>query len=305
MKKTLIYLFVLAFFAGCEDPIQIEVEEGKSQFIVDAFLNDLPENQKIRLAMSTPYFQSGSNTPVTGAAVSLAEFTLDQNGDTSLSNFYVFEDDNNNGTYRWNYTPGDTLIKANRGYALQVKYDDEVFYSFQIANPVPKIDSVVFVNANESEFGQLNNSDTVKYIGELYAQDFRGRRDYYQIRAYQNGEANFTSDENDLSVDGEFNENENDGITFIVPVRQLITDFGKLFVEGDSLYAELRSIAPETYYFMTLVSLELSKSDQGIFAVPATNMPSNIVNADKNSDKIPLGWFSVSKINTVNMVVKP
>ena len=72
MKKIFILLIVFAFFA-CENIIYPELEPSLEQYVVDAWLNDLPGSQKIFLSKSNNYFMSELPKLLSGAEVYLTD----------------------------------------------------------------------------------------------------------------------------------------------------------------------------------------------------------------------------------------
>ena len=51
--SLLVIVFVLS---SCEDVIQVKLDKGKPLLTIDAFVNDLRSQQKIRLTYSDDYF---------------------------------------------------------------------------------------------------------------------------------------------------------------------------------------------------------------------------------------------------------
>ena len=70
MKKIFISLIAFAFFS-CENIIYPELEPSLEQYVVDAWLNDLPGSQKIFLSKSNNYFMSELPKLLSGAEAAL------------------------------------------------------------------------------------------------------------------------------------------------------------------------------------------------------------------------------------------
>ncbi|MGZ4043653.1 MAG: DUF4249 domain-containing protein, partial [Bacteroidia bacterium] len=78
MKRIFkISLLISSFLliASCEDVIQIKLDEGSKLYVIDAFVNDLRENQKIRVVTNDSYFSNREAPPVTNASVTLTDLT--------------------------------------------------------------------------------------------------------------------------------------------------------------------------------------------------------------------------------------
>ena len=58
-------------FSSCEDVVEIDIEEGQSQLVVDAWITDELKEQKISLMLSQPYFDNSQFKPALGAEVKL------------------------------------------------------------------------------------------------------------------------------------------------------------------------------------------------------------------------------------------
>ena len=82
MKKIKLFsgLTILTlFFASCEDVIQVKLDEGSKLLVVDAFINDLRIDQKVKLSYTDAYFSNTNPPPVTNAAVTLSDLTAGKN----------------------------------------------------------------------------------------------------------------------------------------------------------------------------------------------------------------------------------
>ena len=66
MKKIFILLIAFTFFA-CENIISPELEPSLEQYVIDAWLNDMPGSQKIFLSKSNNYFISELPKLLSGA----------------------------------------------------------------------------------------------------------------------------------------------------------------------------------------------------------------------------------------------
>jgi hypothetical protein len=83
-----------------------------------------------------------------------------------------------------------------------------------------------------------------------------------------------------------------DGVSFIAPIIFRLSP--ERFNKGDEIRIELHSIGIATWYFMTLAQNEMQ--NDGLFARPPANVPTNIENTDKNSKNKALGWFSAASV---------
>lgn len=287
MKKIL-FIIIIASFFGCEQVINLDVKDGVSQLVVDAWITDEFKEQQVKLTISQPYFEESSPKPALGATVIV--FNQD-----STAN--IFTDKDNDGVYT--FTPKNrNFIKQGERVALYVKYDNEEYYSLSQLKRVPKIDSVSYEVFNFPVTPPTGPKDG--YLAQFYATDFVGEGDTYLVRSYKNDTLRFKPTEIQLAYDAGFSPgSKTDGLMFILPIRQSISQ--GLFADKDKLKVELYSIPIEAYYY--IFQLKQESQNGGIFATPLANIPTNILNLNQNSTKKALGAFIVSKVSSFETVI--
>lgn len=266
---------------SCEDVIDVDLDEGTPQLVVDAFLTDISGPQLIRLVVTSPYFENAPSPAATGAVVTVTD---------DLGAVYNFTDNNNDGNYRWNAAGADTtMIQLGRFYSLSIDYDGQTFVSGASANPVPPIDSVPY-EFREEEFGQDEG-----YYASFFAIDFGGREDWYWIRTTRNDTLISDPVYLNISKDAAFSGEGADGFTFILPIRSAVTPFDRPYNLGDTLTVELWSVSQET--FSWLLEAQQQMTNAGLFATPPANVRTNIVNANSSSDVTAVGMFNVAMVS--------
>ena len=294
-KKIAFFLLINVSFMSCEDVIDFNLlADGENQLVVDAWLNNTTETQKVVLSYSQPYFDNTDPKMVRGARV----YLIDE--DKVL---YNFNEGNEPGVYEFRpVSETQTLNKVGKTYQLFVENDGEVFTSITKLNRVPTIDSVRY------EYFQLPfaPSDSVNregYIAEFFARDFPGLGDTYWVKYKKNGVRNNSPSQITLAYDAGFSPgSQSDGLIFIQPIRRSINSGSNLYQDGDEIEVELNSISNEAYLFLSLVRQE--SSNGGIFAVPSGNIPTNILNVNRDSRENALGFFAISAVSTFNTKVR-
>ncbi|WP_247232460.1 DUF4249 domain-containing protein [Telluribacter sp. SYSU D00476] len=294
----LLLLVVSPWLVSCEDVIDLNVEEGPELLVVDGWITNQPGPQRIRLTLSSGYFNNSEPQPALNADVTVTD---DQ------GKVYVFEDTNSNGVYEWTPQKADSLNTSDalghigRSYTLLVRYAGEEYTATSAIKRVPVIDSLVY------QFETLPftppNGPKEGYIAEFYARDFSGIGDTYWIKALRGGGLYANDPENiTLAFDAAFSPGSvSDGLVFIQPLRRSI-NVNQLFSAGDTVGVELHSITPETYYFLQQVRQE--SSNGGIFATPPANIFTNIRNSNPNGRKA-LGYFGTSAISRAETIIDP
>lgn len=291
LKITIISLICLsATLYGCEDVIDLEVQDGVPQLVVDAWITNEAKVQEVRLSISQAYFDNSAPKPALNAEVVL--FNQD-------STAYTFLDPNKDGVYTFDASK-NSPIKIGNQYALYIKYDGEEYYSISKVNRVPKIDSLTF-EAFSLPIAPTDGSAKDGFIGEFYARDFEGENDTYWIKSYKNGKFRNAPSQITTAYDAGFSPRaKTDGLLFILPIRQSIND-NSVSQDKDTLKVELLSITNEAFYYLQLVNQE--STNGGIFATPPANIPTNIINLNANSLKKPLGFFGMSAVSSFQAIV--
>lgn len=303
MRKLFVFhyfllgLLLIGLLSACEDVIDIDLDEGTPQLSVDAWLTDQVSTQVIKLRTTRAYFDNQAAPLVLGASVTVED---------SEGNVFEFTDDDNNGDYTWTpSSPAEVLGVIGRDYTLTVSYDGETYQATSTARRTPRIDSLVY------EFREERLGNPGGYYASIYARDLPGAGDCYWIRTFKNGEfINRPSDIN-LAYDAGFSPGGNiDGLYFITPIREGINSFvddgdnGFLppYEVGDHIRVEIYSITEDAYFFFQEVRTQLTNG--GLFAVPLTNVRTNIINQSPNATQKAVGYFGVSAVVSIETTVE-
>lgn len=299
MKKIFILLIAFAFFS-CENIIYPELEPSLEQYVVDAWLNDLPGSQKIFLSKSNNYFMSELPKLLSGAEV----YLTDEDG-----NRYDFEE--TEGGYVWGDSSSTSFLQVGTSYQLNVSIDGIRFSGTSEMNPVPPVDSITF-KYQEKDFSTVEDY----YLAEVVATDLAGVGNTYWIKAWKNEVYLNKASEINIAYDAGFSAGGNiDGQVFIQPIQELINPFdtdeaGEALIEppysiGDTIYVEIHSISESAFYFLNEVKIQTVRSGGfgALFAQPFSNVSTNLINEDVNSAIHPVGFFNVSAISSLEQVL--
>ncbi|MEM9391989.1 MAG: DUF4249 family protein, partial [Bacteroidota bacterium] len=174
MKRLLVIIALASGLLGCEDPIDVTLEEAEPVLVVDAWINNKPELQIIKLSMAQPYFDSSLPPPVSGATVVVS---------SSADEIFTFVEGNTPGDYVWDPSASVNGIgEIGTEYQLQIEVNDQIYISTSQINRVPLIDSIKFTFKEE-----LNQFQPEGYYGEFVSTDPRGEGDTYWIKTFKNG----------------------------------------------------------------------------------------------------------------------
>ncbi|MGB0430645.1 MAG: DUF4249 family protein [Bacteroidia bacterium] len=286
--KSHIIILVAAIFAitACTDPIDIELDEGTPQVNIDAFITGLPEDQKVRVVITTNYFDNLKVDPITDAEVVLS---------SSLNQQWVFNY-TENGYYVLPYS--DTIVRPFVDYTLTVKANGQEFFANTTAFPTTAVDSILFFEQIPTGPGSLDG-----FIGEFWGNDLPGLPNAYWIKTFVDD--TLISDPNFINLSLDAGQGPiSDGSAFIPPIRTGITTFPNIFQKDEKVRVEIHGISLETYEFITQAQSQITNG--GLFATPPFNVISNIKNTSGSEavEDQPVGWFSVATVSSLEAVAE-
>ncbi|MEL6864935.1 MAG: DUF4249 domain-containing protein [Bacteroidota bacterium] len=306
MKKLSVYILFVSlgsFFIACEDVVDVDLAEGTSQLNVDAWLDNRPQTQEIRLTQSKTYFDDGNPEPVLDANVVVTD---------SEGTEYVFEDADRDGRYTWQSIDGTAFGKIGLDYFLSIETGEESYVASSSMNRVPPIDSITY------EFEEEGLGTPEGYYAEFFSRDFSGPGDTYWIKTYKNGIFLNKPGEINIAFDAGFSAGGNvDGLIFIPPIRFAINrvpDSGDDAEDdnqvppydiGDDIRVEIYSIPLDAFTFLEQARNQLT--NEGLFATPLANVPTNIFNAagEVPVERQAVGYFTVSAVSSLETTVMP
>jgi hypothetical protein len=282
-KFSLIVLSVLAF-VSCTDVVQIKLDEGSKLYVIDAFVNDLREQQVIKVTTNDSYFSNRVAPEVTNATVELVDLT------DNVTYTFPYS---NNGKYVYNIGTTDTIARVNHAYQLKVTIDGYTYTSGTTQKRTAAIDSIsALFNDGEDPFG--GPKDT--YTCLLFAKDKADNNaDYYWIRTFRNDTLFNESGDLNLCIDGTggvVTDAPTDSIDFTAPA----TFMGfKTYLKNDKCKAEIHSISRETYFFFIQALNQINNG--GLFATTPENVKSNISTPEGAKTKA-IGWFNMASVTS-------
>lgn len=314
MNKLYYIIISLLLFTSCEDVIQVDLQQGPAQIVVDGWINNKFETQRIRLVTTNGYFDPTAPPLIENATVKVQDLVNNKTLD------FTYE---GNGYYTWSPTTlADTLIVRQRPddfdrdgdglysnyYKLEVNVNfggDEVsLEAYTSLERVPPIDSLVFKTSKQ------DNQEDEKIYGEIWAKDYRGPADCYWIKTYKNEEFLNKKDEMQLAFDITPGRSDYGNILtvdtyFIPPVRRGINPRlseeeqdakAPLYNVGDTVLCEIHSMTENGFDFLSQAKSQMSNG--GLFASPLANIPTNIIATNSISEGKAVGVFCGSAISS-------
>lgn len=292
LSNYIIALLSISFiFYSCEEVINPDLEQAAPVLVIDAWLNNAPGNQLIKLTRSQPYFENTLPSGVSGAIVNVT----DQNG-----NVYIFAQ-TEPGVYTWTPVGNEVFGEVGLNYQLSVQIGTEQYLAEARMGRAPAIDSITFFL---QEGGQFFDD---QYQAEFWSTDPIEPNDAYWIKTFKNGKQLLKPSEIITAYDAGFSKGGNfNGVPFIVPIRRAINPFDEAddgtikspYILGDSVYIELQSVTEAAFNFLNQVSIQTNRPGGfgELFATPLANVATNIRNANAAGSKA-LGFFNVGAVS--------
>ncbi len=290
------YLFIflwsvwgLLTFSACEDVIDVELLEGETALVVDAWVDNLAREQVITLTLSQPFFDSALPTGIEDAVVTL------ERSDQSQIEFIHRE----GGQYVYDGSV-ETIGQIGEVLELSIDYQGTVYTGTSLINRVPLIDSIG-VEFRENEIFSPDG-----LYAQFFSRDPVGRGDSYWIQTFLNGDLLNSPQELNIAFDAGFDGGSGvDGIIFIPPIRELtnrIDDDGLQipYDEGDTVLVEIHSISNAGFQFLETARDQINNGNNGIFSLPQANTRTNV----SSEGGLPVvGFFNVAGVSESSRVI--
>lgn len=296
MKKTalnIVGIFSLIFLlASCTDVIQVSVPNGTTLVVVDAFINNKPEPQTVRLTTTADYFSNAPTPPLLGATVSLNDLTNNRT--------FTFTPDGN-GNYVYTPQPTDSMTQIGHKYQLNISCNGNSYTALSTLNRTMPIDSIIFRSRQRDLAGDYPNDTTTprRYFPLVIAKDIAGAADYYWLKVYKNGV--FYNGPNQLKnfQDGGYDGTDGYLVNPQFSFFQLTTDENPIN-RYDVCTIEILSINKNTNEFLGQLQTQLTNSQNGLFAVTPENVKTNIQQTAGTQKAI--GWFNMGASSSKSRV---
>lgn len=276
MKNLLFILIVLSLSSCFQDRIEIDLNEENQKLVITAWINDLDEPQFVTVAKTVNYLG-----PVSQALVSDAIVTLRN----SFEEFSLVE--GAKGKY---YLPNDWTAILGEKYTLTVRVDDIDYEASHLMRACPVIQNANYLIYDFDELGEEEvNLDSIYVYGTIFDfQETLGEDDAYYAIDFLKGTMAGDSMRNggfanDDFVDGEYFE----GLQ--------LSEFDRLYADGDTAIIELYSIGDETANFLFDIESEIFRG--GPFDPPPANVRTNFTGG-------AVGYFIISGAQKVEIVIE-
>ena len=288
IRKTTIVSLIFAglamSFGSCEKVISLSLPSNSVTYL-DGFITDRTGIQSVKLLRSVAYLDTANPQPVTDAVITLTDLT--QGVDYAFS----YKD----GAYSYDPGSANAIGLIGHVYRLRVNWSGASYEASDTLKRIPSIDSLTYTYKTD------DGNKKTGYYASFFAVDLPGATDYYWIRAYRNGQIDgYVYDQ--VSIDGAYAENTNDGLEFIYPIREGITADAKPYLKGDTVTVAMRSLSRNSYDFMNTSIAQLVNG--GLFATVMANAPANLANQTPGDKGRIYGWFGMVADREMSVVIR-
>jgi hypothetical protein len=298
MKKIILNLFVavcsLVFISSCTSVVQVTVPNGSTLVVVDAFINNKPEPQKVRLTSTADYFSNAATPPLLGATVTLNDLTKNIT--------YTFTPDGN-GNYIYTPSLNDSMATIKHKYQLNISWNGNAYTALSTLNRTTNVDTILFRSTAIDAANNYPNDTTTprRFFPLVIAKDAAGAEDYYWLRVYKNGV--FYNGPNQLKSfqDGGYAGTDGFLINPNFSFFQLTSDQNPIY-RYDICTVEILSIDKNTNDFLGQLQTQLTNSQNGLFAVTPENVKTNIQQTAGTQKAI--GWFNMGASSSKSQIAK-
>ncbi|WP_446051257.1 DUF4249 family protein [Zobellia laminariae] len=270
IKSIILLLFVS--ITSCSDVIDVEVQEGQSRLVIQASLDwekgTTGNEQIVKLSTSTEFFDTTSNTAVTGASVSVTN-------DVSGAEF-IFIDQNNG-----EYTTSEFVPVLNESYTLTVIHNGETYSANETMMTVTEITNLY--QGLEDGFDDEELELHVEFTDpededNFYLFKFQKQGDL--LPEFEVGDDEFVNG-NELDWWYEIEEDED-------------TDKIEALAPGDVVSIEMYGISEAYYGYMDILIDQIG--GVGIFSATPVAVKGNCINLT-NPDNYAHGYFRLTEVN--------
>lgn len=264
LKHILSFILVVIATGACSEKIQLELDDGETQIVIEAAVSNTTSNQIVRISMTSPYYDSLPVRPVRNAKVNIYD-------DTRSYDLIEVQP----GTYITNFSFGG---KPGLEYRLKVEFEGEIYEASSTMPRVPAIDSIKFTPDEDDP--------QLFHIG-LFAQENPLPGDFYfwgvfKDLIYQTTNLSLLSYTSDELINGSYINGNSVQSVKAGP--------------GNRITLQMASI-PKDYFNYCISVLQETVYNDGLFEAAPANIEGNISNG-------ALGFFFTYSENFRTQVIK-
>lgn len=275
MKKIFNICFIIAIAAllfSCQKVIDVNLDSTTPKLVVDAAIKwdkgTAGNEQTIKLTTTADYF--GTTIPAaTGAIVFVTN--------TSTGATFNFNEIGTTG----NYTCSNFVPVIDNEYTLTIAYKNETYKATEVLKSIQKFDKI----EQKNDGGFTGKQIEIK----AYFTDNAATNDFYLFE-FQTSYSLIPT--YDVNFDRFFNGN------------QFFTIFiDKDLQSGQDLKIKMYGITERYYNYMNKLTTIAGSQGGSPFQTPPATVRGNVLNTT-NDGNFPLGYFSLSEVESVTYLIK-
>ena len=265
--KFIMIFMTLVFFTGCEDVVDIDLDEGETRLVIEAsiiwFKGESGQRQNIKITKTTPFYEEET------IGVESAQVRITSQQGEEFNFIHIA-----NGNYvNSNFNP---IIENT--YSLEVLYKGERYTASEKMIPVTEIDTV-----EQSASGGFGG-DEIEI--KVYYQDPEDQRNYYLFK--------FLGTELNLEIyEDEFSNG-----------NRIFGYYSNEDLEaGDEIGIEMMGISRDYYDYLFILRSQLGTNEGGPFETMPATVKGNIINRT-NAENYPFGYFRLSEADATTYTIQ-
>lgn len=235
----LLFVLILGLLTACEKVIDINVNDEVGRLVIEAQVNNIEQQQEVKLSRNIALSSTNTPTTVSGALV-------------------IVRDDNNQEYVFHEAKPGTYIAKGftgipGRTYNMEVRVDNNDYKAQSVMPQIVPLDSIA---VEDSKFGDKEKKNIKVFFKEPADQE-----NYYRLILFINNKQT-----DDIFVTNDDFTNGNDVTITLRP-----SDDDIKIVKGDHIRVEMQCIDKSMYkYWYTLMQQSFGGG------ITPSNPPNNI-----------------------------
>jgi len=270
LNHIVLVLFAILLF-GCEKVVDIPLENANPKLVIDANIKwqkgTTGENQTIKLSLTNDFY-TNEIAIASGATVTVTD------SDNNIFDFIQVPDTPN-------YVCSNFIPEINKEYTLNVVYQGENYSSTSKLLATPDI-----INVQQETVPGIDGKDEIQL--KFFFQD-NGNENNFYLLGVNNPKKKLP--EYGVVSDEFFQGNVMFGF------------YASEVEQGKIINLNVRGITNSYYNYMAKLIAISSTNSGNPFATPPATLRGNILN-QSNQDNYPLGYFSLSEIDSRNYLVQ-
>jgi hypothetical protein len=276
MKNGSIILLLLVTLAGCDVPIELDLQQTPPQVTIEALLTDKPDQPFVRVTLSADFYSEDGAAGVQDAVVTLKD-------DIGQSVAFYHYEGSNTDSLGYYLPPEGFAGQIGRIYTLTVIAEGKTFEATDSLKYVTSIDSLAY--RPNIYAVQDPPSDGKIYELLIYAKEPQETKDYYLVKYYRNDSLTYGW-ETEVYVLDDYGVGESiNGVPSAI-----------WYDIGDKAEIEMYSLTRQGFLFYNDLVI-IMNSDGGMFSPPPANPRTNFSNG-------ALGFFQVSGVSSRTIVLE-